>query len=124
MESADMTCMLEPGTITYEEGDGRSTIDLCWTTLGMVDRIINSRVDRNLDHNSDHLPISIVMDVRTSLMEAKPNDHGNTWTPKSSARSSKRHCRHGGDQEHEAALDSCMRDLVIAITRPPKRYSL
>jgi len=72
MENLDMTSMLEPGTITYEEGDGRSTIDLCWTTLGMVDRIIKSTVDRDMDHDSDHLPISILLDVRTSLTEAKP----------------------------------------------------
>jgi exonuclease III len=64
--------MLELGTTTYEEGDGRSTIDLYWITLGMVDRIIKSTVDRDMDHNSDHLPISILLDVRTGLMETKP----------------------------------------------------
>lgn len=72
MENLDMTSMLEPGIITYEEGNGRSTIDLCWTTLGMVDRIIQSIVDRSMDHDSDHLPISILLDIRTSLAEAKP----------------------------------------------------
>jgi hypothetical protein len=71
MESIDMTCMLELGTITYE-GDGRSTINLCWTTLGMVDRIINSRVDHDLDHDSDHLPISILLDIWNILMQVKP----------------------------------------------------
>lgn len=71
MESLDMTSMLEPGTITHEEGDGRSTIDLCWTTLGILDRIIKSTVDRDMDHDSDHLPISIQLDVRINLNEVK-----------------------------------------------------
>jgi hypothetical protein len=55
-----------------EEGDGRSTIDLCWATLGIVDRSIKGTVDKDMDHDSDHLPISIHLDVRTTLMETKP----------------------------------------------------
>jgi len=72
MENLDITSMLKLGTITYEEGDGRLTIDLYWTILGIVDRIIKSTVDRDIDHNSNHLPISILLDVWTSLTEAKP----------------------------------------------------
>ena len=66
-----MTSMLELGTITYEEGEGKSTIDLCWIILGIVDRIIKSIVDRAIDHDSDYLPISISLDVRTNLTEVK-----------------------------------------------------
>ena len=63
MENLDITSMLEPGIITYEEGDGRSTIDLCWTTLGIINRIIKCTVDRGIDHDSNYLYISILIDI-------------------------------------------------------------
>jgi hypothetical protein len=72
MESSDMSNTLKPGTITYEEGQGKSTIDLCWMTLGLVDRVIRSEVDRDLDHDSDHLPISTLLDLRILQGEPKP----------------------------------------------------
>ena len=54
---------LLPGTVTYEEGCSRSTIDLCLTKMDLVDGVIKSEVDRSLGHNSDHLPISTVFDL-------------------------------------------------------------
>jgi endonuclease/exonuclease/phosphatase family metal-dependent hydrolase len=65
MEDFNLTNTLPPGTITYEKRTARTTIDLCLATLGLVDRIIKSQVDRDLDHDSDHLPISTVIDIRT-----------------------------------------------------------
>ncbi|KAK7219285.1 hypothetical protein V2G26_007288 [Clonostachys chloroleuca] len=40
IEDFDLTSTLQPGTITYEEGERQSTIDLCLVTLGLVDRLI------------------------------------------------------------------------------------
>lgn len=80
-ESADLLAIMEdfilnntlpPGTITHEEGTARTTIDLCLATLGLVDRIIRSQVDRDLDHDSDHLPISTVIDIRIQQFDVTP----------------------------------------------------
>ena len=63
MEDFNLSNTLSPGTITFEEVNERSTIDLCLITTGLVDRVISSDVSRDLDHNSDHLPISTVLDM-------------------------------------------------------------
>lgn len=57
MEDYNLTSILSPGTITYEEGERQATIDLCLVTLGLAYRVIRSQVDRGLDHDSDHLPV-------------------------------------------------------------------
>jgi endonuclease/exonuclease/phosphatase family metal-dependent hydrolase len=62
---------LLPGTITYEEGRSQSTIDLCLVTMGLADRVIKSEVDRNLDHDSDHLPISTTLDPSVYRLKKK-----------------------------------------------------
>lgn len=69
IEDFDLSNTLLPGTITYEEGTWRSTIDLCLVTVGLVDRVIRSEVDRDLDHDSDHLPISTVLDITIQQLE-------------------------------------------------------
>jgi ribonuclease HI/exonuclease III len=63
---------LPPGTITFEEGRVQSAIDLCYVTTGLIDRIIKSEVNRNLDHDSDHLPISTALDLTVQRLEEKP----------------------------------------------------
>jgi hypothetical protein len=65
MEDFNLSNTLPPGTITLEEGNGRSTIDLCLITMGLVNRVISSDTSQALDHNSDHLPISTVLDMTT-----------------------------------------------------------
>ena len=72
MEDLDLSSTLRPGTITYEERASRSPIDICLVTVGLVDRIIRSQVDRDLDHNSDHLSISTVVDMRVQQLDATP----------------------------------------------------
>jgi endonuclease/exonuclease/phosphatase family metal-dependent hydrolase len=61
MERFGMTNTLEQGAVTYAERNARTTIDLCWITLGLLDRFIRSEVDKNLDHDSDHFPISTII---------------------------------------------------------------
>ncbi|TXB96636.1 hypothetical protein FocTR4_00012187 [Fusarium oxysporum f. sp. cubense] len=41
IEDHCLTSNLVPGTITYEERDGRTTIDLCLTTAGLVGRLVH-----------------------------------------------------------------------------------
>jgi exonuclease III len=69
MEDFNLDSTLPPGTITYEERTARTTIDLCLVTVGLIDRVIRSQVDRDLDHDSDHLPISTVIDMRVQQLE-------------------------------------------------------
>jgi hypothetical protein len=69
MEDFCLGSTLAPGIITYEEATWRSTIDLCLVTVGLVDRVVRSQVDRDLDHDSDHLPISIVLDMTIQHLE-------------------------------------------------------
>jgi endonuclease/exonuclease/phosphatase family metal-dependent hydrolase len=65
IEDYELSNTLLPSTITYEERTSRSTIDLCMVTMGLVDRVIRSHVDRDLDHDSNHLPISTMLDITT-----------------------------------------------------------
>ena len=62
---------LPPGTVTYEEGRTRSTIDLCYVMTGLTDKVVKCEVDRSLDHDSDHLPISTTLDLTVQQLEKK-----------------------------------------------------
>ncbi|OHW95426.1 reverse transcriptase [Colletotrichum incanum] len=75
MDDINLTSQLQPGTITYEEGDRRTTIDLCLVTMGLVDRIIRCEVDHDINHDSDHLPIvtSLHLAVAELQLEKKRN---------------------------------------------------
>lgn len=72
LEEYDLTSMLAPGSITYEEGQKQSTIDLCLVTPGVVDRVIRCEVDRGLNHDSDHLPIVIIVDTSVKPLHREP----------------------------------------------------
>ncbi|KAJ3562896.1 hypothetical protein NPX13_g8391 [Xylaria arbuscula] len=72
MEDYSLTNTLSPGTVTYEEAGARTTIDLCLATMGLVDRVIRSEVDRGLDHDSDHLPIVTILDLRVIQLIKEP----------------------------------------------------
>ncbi len=57
--------MLPASTVTYDENNCYSCIDLCYATTNIVDRIITCRVDEEIDHNSDRLPITIRLNMMT-----------------------------------------------------------
>ncbi|GKT39838.1 Rpb7-binding protein seb1 [Colletotrichum spaethianum] len=75
MDDMNLTSQLQPGTVTYEEGNRRTTIDLCLVTVGLVDRIIRCEVDHDINHDSDHLPIvtSLHLAVAELHLEKKRN---------------------------------------------------
>ena len=58
---------LPPGTVTYEEGRSQSTIDFWLVTTELIEQVIKSEVDRSLDHDSGHLPISTTLDLTVGL---------------------------------------------------------
>lgn len=69
MDDMNLTSQLRAGTITYEEGDHRTTIDLCLVTVGLVDRMIRCEVDHNIDHDSDHLPIATSLHLAVTELQ-------------------------------------------------------
>ncbi|KID81777.1 pol-like protein [Metarhizium guizhouense ARSEF 977] len=72
MEDYNLTSTLIPGTITYEEGERQATIDLCLVTVGLADRVIRSEVDRDFDHDSDHLPVVTSFDLSVKQLSREP----------------------------------------------------
>jgi hypothetical protein len=50
----------------------QSAIDLCYVTTGLINRIIKSKVDRYLDYNSNHLPISTALNLTVQRLKEKP----------------------------------------------------
>lgn len=74
MDCFGLTNTLHEGAVTYEERGAQSTIDLCWITLGLLDRLIKSTVDRGLDHDSDHFPITTMLDMSVKLGEARQQE--------------------------------------------------
>jgi hypothetical protein len=70
IEDFNLGSTLPPRAITYEERTSRTTIDLCLVTVGLVDRVVRSQVDRDLDHDSNRLPISTVIDMRIQQLDA------------------------------------------------------
>ncbi|KAI3534405.1 reverse transcriptase [Colletotrichum abscissum] len=69
MDDMNLTSQLRAGTITYEEGDRRTTIDLCLVTVGLVNRMIRCEVDHNINHDSDHLPIATSLHITATELQ-------------------------------------------------------
>ncbi|KAI6789402.1 hypothetical protein KC331_g213 [Hortaea werneckii] len=72
MERFGMTNTLQQGVVTYAERNAQTTIDLCWITLGLLDRLIKSEVDEELDHDSDHFPITTMLNLSAKKLDKKP----------------------------------------------------
>lgn len=66
IEDYQLTILLPPGTITRSEKDSHSTIDLSIASLELEDRLLKCDIDRDLDHDSDHLPITTILDISTT----------------------------------------------------------
>jgi hypothetical protein len=66
IDDFDLTSQLPTGIITYEEGDHHTTINLCLTTIGLVDRLIKCEIDDEVNHDSDHLPIMTSLNLAMS----------------------------------------------------------
>lgn len=71
MDEFSMTSHLPEGTITFEEANRRSTIDLSLTTIGLVDRLIRCEIDESINHDSDHLPIVTSLDLTVLQLQPK-----------------------------------------------------
>ncbi|KAJ6436234.1 reverse transcriptase [Purpureocillium lavendulum] len=71
MDELSLTSHLPAGTITFEEADRQSTIDLSLSTIGLVDRLIKCGIDEDINHDSDHLPIVTSLDITTTQLQPK-----------------------------------------------------
>jgi hypothetical protein len=56
--------LLPASTVTFDDRNAQTCIDLCYGTQEIVDRVIRCGVDHEMDHNSDHLLITIHLDLR------------------------------------------------------------
>ena len=106
---------LPPGTITYEEGRSQSTIDLCLVTTGLIERVIKSEVDRSLDHDSDHLPISTTLDHAVQRLEKKPRKDWKRLNEKLYTRTLRRSLPPLQRSLTKAALDTYTSEVTAAI---------
>jgi hypothetical protein len=114
MEDFNLSNTLLPGTITYQAGAARTTIDLCLATLGLVDRVIRSQVDRDLDHDSDHLPISTV-DMRIQQLDVTPRRDWKRLDEKTYYKTLKRALPSLRRPATKTALDAYVQEIVDAI---------
>ncbi|EDN04471.1 predicted protein [Histoplasma mississippiense (nom. inval.)] len=62
IEEFQLQLLTEPGTPTHRWKDGESTIDLTFASEDLADRVTHCKVDREVDCDSDHLPIALVFD--------------------------------------------------------------
>ena len=67
-----MASMLRLGATTYDENNTQTTIDLCWVSTGLVDRVTRCEVDEGMDYDLDHLLISMTLDLRIRQAERRP----------------------------------------------------
>lgn len=117
MSSFNLTSTLSPGTVTYEEGDARTTIDLCWLSVGLLDRLITSQVDKELDHDSDHLPIKTIIDLRTKRWDLKPTRPWKRLNAETFRKALKAELYPQRRPRTVASLEQYVQEIVDAITR-------
>jgi ribonuclease HI/exonuclease III len=75
MEEYQLSSLLPADTVTYDDKNAQTCIDLCYGTQDLIDRVIKCGVDHEMDHNSDHLPITTILDLRMiSIQRAETRD--------------------------------------------------
>ena len=62
IEEFQLQLLTEPGTPTHRWKDGESTIDLAFATEDLAARLVHCKIEKNLDYDSDHLPITLAVD--------------------------------------------------------------
>jgi len=59
IENSQLELLTVPGTPTHRWSGGVSTIDLTFASESLASRILRCRIDQDLDHDSDHLPVDL-----------------------------------------------------------------
>ena|SRR5436190_23216415 len=75
VNEVDLQLLTPPGTITWEDREQSSTVDLIFSTAGLEQRVISYCVDSSLENDSDHHPIStqFSLDRQPQVMECRRN---------------------------------------------------
>lgn len=115
MDRFGLTNTLHEGAITYEERNAQSTIDLCWITVGLLDRLIKSTVDRELDHDSDNFPITTMLDMSIKHKNVEPKRNWKKLDEKKLCEALRQTLPQPQRPRTKTALDRCTKDLVKAI---------
>ncbi|KAJ5953702.1 hypothetical protein N7454_000598 [Penicillium verhagenii] len=69
MDSAELDCWLEPGTVTRMDARSQTTIDLVLASRRLKERMVSCEVSADTHADSDHLPICTVVDLGTEEVE-------------------------------------------------------
>ena len=69
IEEYQLSSLLPADTVTYDDRNVQTCIDLCYGTQDLIDRFIKCGVDHERDHNSDYLPITTILDLRMILIQ-------------------------------------------------------
>jgi hypothetical protein len=86
-------------------------------TVDLVDRVIRSQVDRDLDHSSDHLPISTVTDMRVQQLEASPKQDWKRLNEGTYHKALKQALPPLRRPANKTALDTYVQEVVKAIQK-------
>lgn len=62
IEEFQLQLLTEPGTPTHRWKDGEYTIDLTFASENVANRVVHCKIDREMDCDSDHLPIALAID--------------------------------------------------------------
>ncbi|KAL5371116.1 hypothetical protein PMIN02_013118 [Paraphaeosphaeria minitans] len=117
IEEAALYATLAPGTITYRERHLQSSIDLCLVTAGLVERVIKSEVDEELDHDSDHLPISTILDIATPNANIAPKRNWKKLDGEAYTKALKEALPPLRRPATKTALDRYVQEVVSAVQR-------
>ena len=115
MEDFELNNTLPPGTITFEEAAWQSTIDMCMVTMGLVDRVIRSEIEREPDHDSDHLPISTELDLTVQRLENTSRKNYKRLNEKAYTKALKQALPPLRRPATKAALDAYVQEIVAAV---------
>jgi exonuclease III len=72
-DAADLDLWLEPGTITRDQNNEQTTIDLTFGSPSLTNRLVACEIATECHADSDHLPIRVLIDTET---QTSPNKTG------------------------------------------------
>lgn len=104
-------------TITCRERQSQSSIDICFVTAGLVDRIIRSGINKELDHDSDHLPISTALDISIPNADKVPRKNWKKLDGEAYIKALKEALPPLRRPATKTALDRYVEEVVTAIQR-------
>jgi exonuclease III len=116
-----MELLLPPGSVTFDERGGATTIDLAFGTPWIQERKSYCGVPNDLDHQSDHLPIATT--IMTTVTTSMPQERWQ-WqrTDEKTMNDTVRVCLpRQAPLGSPEAIDRRVQEIVAAITKAIKK---